>query len=181
MITHFHYVVQTVTHFLTSFCMEFYYFCVNVTQVLCKCISIVSKGTLSRNGSPFLCVTVTQGTWNVFPSIPSRHSTLLLPFESLLTHSPNYVMWTATYFFRLLFTHCSRGTVPFFLCNCYTRSLSSFSIVLKWTIHFIISFWVIVDSSIMLCGLLHIFSVYFSLIFSVELFRFSYVTVTQGL
>ena len=39
----------------------------------------------------FACVTVTQGPYHV-SLFPSRHSTLLLSFESLLTHFHNYVM-----------------------------------------------------------------------------------------
>ena len=67
-------------------------------------------------------VTVTQGSSNVPLLFPSKKLTLLLRFESLLTHSHNYVVWTATYFFfRFL-----NGTVPFLLCNCNTRSLNIF-------------------------------------------------------
>ena len=68
-------------------------------------------------------VTVTQGSCNVFPLSPSGHCILLLLLESLLTHSHNYVVWTATHFFRFCFTHFLSGTVPRFFCNCYTRSL----------------------------------------------------------
>ena len=150
LMTHSHnYIVQTVTHFLLISKWSFTTFvCMTVTQVSCKCISIASKWTLSRNSSFLLCVTVREGPCNVsplfwighatlvlpleslllyfslifsvelFPScyatvtrdfyvfllFPNEHSTLLLPFELLLTHSHNYIVWTATHiFFRLFF------------------------------------------------------------------------------
>ena len=68
----------------------------------------------------FSGVTVTQGSCNYFPLSPSRHSTLILSSESLLTYSQDYVVWNAT---RLCFTHFLGGAVPIFLCNCYARSL----------------------------------------------------------
>ena len=49
------------------------------------------------------CISVTQGSCNVFPFSPSRHSTLILSFESLLTHSHTYIVWIATYFFLVYF------------------------------------------------------------------------------
>ena len=48
-------------------------------------------------------VTVTQVSCNVFPLPRSGHPTLILSFESLLTHSHNYVVWNATQFFRWCF------------------------------------------------------------------------------
>ena len=69
-------------------------------------------------------VTVTQqGFYNVYPLSPSERSTLILSFESLLTRSYNYYMWTATYFFCLFFTHFISEIVLFFLRNHYTRKL----------------------------------------------------------
>ena len=58
---------------------------------------------LSRKLFCFSCVTITQGFCNISRVFPSVHSTLLFPFESLLTHCHNYVVWTATHFFRLFF------------------------------------------------------------------------------
>ena len=48
-------------------------------------------------------VTVTQDSCNVFPLSSSGHSTLILSFESWLTHSHNNRLQTATHFFRFLF------------------------------------------------------------------------------
>ena len=79
-----------------------------------------------------------------FPLLPSRHFTLLHPFESFLAYSPNYVVWISTYFFRLFFSYFLCGIVLFFLCNCYTRFLQrSSSIVSKCIFHFVVSFWFI--------------------------------------
>ena len=42
------------------------------------------------------CETVTQGPYNVVLLFPSGHFTLLFSFESLMTHSHSYVVWTVT-------------------------------------------------------------------------------------
>ena len=60
-------------------------------------------------------VTITKSTCNAFPSFLSVHSTLLL--LSFITHSHNYVLWTAKYFFCLFFTHYS---VEVFRSSCVT-------------------------------------------------------------
>ena len=61
--------------------------------------------------------------FNVFLLFPSRYFTSLLSFESLLIHSHNYDVWAAAHVF---FFHFLNVTVPFFFCNCYTKSLNSF-------------------------------------------------------
>ena len=129
LLTHTHnYVVWTTTHFFVYVSLIFSpelfnSSCVNVTQVSCKGIFIAYKWTLSGNYSTLFCVTVTQGPCNVFPLFLSGHSTLLLFFEPLLTHSRNYVVWAATHFFRYVLTHFFSVAVPFFLSNCYKRFL----------------------------------------------------------
>ena len=50
-------------------------------------------------------MTVTPGHCHIFSLFPSRHfpsCTLLLLFESLVTHSPNYDFGTVTYFFAYI-------------------------------------------------------------------------------
>ena len=68
-------------------------------------------------------VAVTQGSCNVFLSSQSSYSTLMFSFEPLVTHSHNHIVWTATLFSVLCFTHFLSRPVPLFMCNCYTKPL----------------------------------------------------------
>ena len=44
-------------------------------------------------------------------------------FWVIVARSNHFVVWTATHFSRLFFTNNFRGSVPFFLCYCFTRFL----------------------------------------------------------
>ena len=71
----FDYVIWTVTHFSINFC---FFFSSELFQAF--------------------WITVKQGPYNAFLLFPSGHSTLLLPFKSLMTHSHCSVVWTVTFF-----------------------------------------------------------------------------------
>ena len=51
-------------------------------------------------------VTVTQGPYNVLLLYTGGNPSLLLPFESLTTHSHSCVLWTVTNFSFFLFLNC---------------------------------------------------------------------------
>ena len=127
------------------------------------------------------CVTVTQGSVNAFPLSQSGNLLLAPYFEPFLTHFHNCVIWTARHF---LIISC-----PFFNWNCPTH--------LEYLLHkvpVVFSFTPSEQSSLMLSfeSLLtrfhtyvvwtatHVFVVYLSFIFLVELFHSSCVTVKQG-
>ena len=110
------------------------------------------------------CVTVTQSPCNKSPSFRSGESPLLFLFEPLTTHSSYYVVWN-TFFdnFSIIFSCTSPG--PY---NIFSLSLSGHSTL-------ILSF-----ESLLTDSLNYLSPIYFSLFFSVKLFRYSCVTVTQG-
>ena len=99
------------------------------------------------------CVTVTRGPYNVFLLFTSGHSTLLLPFESLMTHSHSSVGGLSHFFliFSMELFHSACVTFTQGSYNVFSLFTSGHSTLLPPLSHC----WHIFV--IMLCGLPQIF------------------------
>ena len=105
--------------------------------------SITFVHFLNRTVLPFLCNCYIRLLY-LSAIVSSGHSNLLLSFESLLTHSHNYTVWTAAHLFFIPFLN---GAVLLFLGNCYARSVKHIYIAPKWTLPLLFPFELLIIRS----------------------------------
>ena len=74
-------------------------------------------------------VTLTRGPYNISSLFLSERSTFQFPFASIITHSRNFVVWTATHFHSL-----SKWNYTTFFCANVTQVSCKVSLTSTWTI-----------------------------------------------